>query len=138
MTIAGSPLHRFLPTETRHSAVAFLCTVVACYAMLGVTIRRLLTGNGSAYRSKLFARTCEALDIKHSFARPYTPRTNGNAERFIQTILHEWAYVRSYRTSAHRARTLQPWSLRDREAKCKQMRKAINLHVGTVQLRYAP
>lgn len=98
-----------LADETKHSAVAFLYTVVACYAMLGVTIRRLLTDNGSAYRSKLFARTCEALGIKHSFTRPYTPRTNGKAERFIQTILREWAYVRSYRNSAHRAKALQPW-----------------------------
>lgn len=98
-----------LDDEGKHSAVAFLRTVVACYAVLGVTIRRLLTDNGSAYRSKLFARTCEALGIKHSFTRPYTPRTNGKAERFIQTVLREWAYVRSYRSSAQRTKALQPW-----------------------------
>jgi transposase InsO family protein len=98
-----------LHDESKHSAVAFLRTVVACYAVLGVTIRRLLTDNGSAYRSKLFAQTCQTMGIKHSFTRPYTPRTNGKAERFIQTILREWAYVRSYRNSAHRTRALQPW-----------------------------
>ena len=98
-----------LHDEGKHSAVAFLRTVVACYAALGVTIRRLLTDNGSAYRSKLFAQTCQTMGIKHSFTRPYTPRTNGKAERFIQTILREWAYVRSYRNSAHRTQALQPW-----------------------------
>ena len=98
-----------LRDEGKHSAVAFLRTVVACYAVLGVTIRRLLTDNGPAYRSKLFAHACEALGIKHSFTRPYTPRTNGKAERFIQTILREWAYARSYRSSAHRTKALQPW-----------------------------
>jgi transposase InsO family protein len=95
--------------EGKHSAVVFLRTVVACYAVLGVTIRRILTDNGSAYRSKLFGRTCAALRIKHSRTRPYTPRTNGKAERFIQTALREWAYVRSYRNSAHRTKALQPW-----------------------------
>jgi transposase InsO family protein len=98
-----------LGDEGKHSAVTFLRTVVACYAVLGVTIRRLLTDNGPAYRSKLFARACDTLGIKHSFTRPYTPRTNGKAERFIQTILREWAYVRSYRNSAHRTKALQPW-----------------------------
>jgi transposase InsO family protein len=98
-----------LADEGKHSAVAFLRSVVACYAVLGVNIRRLLTDNGPAYRSKLFARTCQAMGIKHSFTRPYTPRTNGKAERFIQTILREWAYVRSYRNSAHRTKALQPW-----------------------------
>ena len=98
-----------LRDESKHSAVAFLRRVVACYEVLGVTIRRLLTDNGSAYRSRLFAQTCKTMGIKHSFTRPYTPRTNGKAERFIQTILREWAYVRSYRNSAQRTKALQPW-----------------------------
>ncbi len=98
-----------LADESKHSAVAFLRSVVACFAVLGVTIRRILTDNGSAYRSKLFARTCDELGLKHRFTRPYTPRTNGKAERFIQTALREWAYVRSYRNSAHRTKALQPW-----------------------------
>jgi transposase InsO family protein len=62
----------------------------------------VLTDNGSAYRSRLFDQTCQALGIKHSFTRPYRPQTNGKAERFIQTCLREWAYVRSYASSAER------------------------------------
>lgn len=88
--------------ERKDSAVAFLKASVAHYAALGVQIRRLITDNGSAYRSRLFARTCEALGIKHSFTRPYHPQTNGKAERFIQTCLREWAYARSYANSAER------------------------------------
>jgi len=97
------------PDETAISAIAFLRIAVAYYASLGVTIRRLLTDNGSAYRSKAFALTCAELGIKHRFTRPYTPRTNGKAERFIQTALREWAYVTSYATSAERQAALQPW-----------------------------
>lgn len=88
--------------EQKTSAVAFLKATVAHYAALGVRIQRILTDNGSAYRSKLFARTCQALGIKHSFTRPYRPQTNGKAERFIQTCLREWAYARSYANSAER------------------------------------
>ena len=88
--------------ETKQSAVAFLKAAVAHYEALGVRIKRLLTDNGSAYRSKLFARTCKALGIKHSFTRPYRPQTNGKAERFIQTCLREWAYVRVWANSAER------------------------------------
>jgi transposase InsO family protein len=92
--------------ERKDSAVAFLQNAVAYYAALGVRIERLLTDNGSAYRSKLFAKVCQALGIKHSFTRPYRPQTNGKAERFIQTCLREWAYVRSYDNSAERTRLL--------------------------------
>jgi transposase InsO family protein len=88
--------------EQKVSAVAFLKAAVAHYAALGVRIQRVLTDNGSAYRSRLFARTCQALGIKHSFTRPYRPQTNGKAERFIQTCLREWAYARSYANSAER------------------------------------
>ncbi|HEY4375056.1 MAG TPA: IS481 family transposase, partial [Burkholderiales bacterium] len=90
------------PDERKNSAVAFLQTAVAHYAALGVTIRRVLTDNGSAYRSRAFARACQALGIKHRFTRPYRPQTNGKAERFIQTCLREWAYARSYANSAER------------------------------------
>jgi transposase InsO family protein len=89
--------------ERKESAVAFLKAAVAHYAALGVKIRRLLTDNGPAYRSQLFARTCQALGIKHTFTRPYRPQTNGKAERFIQTCLREWAYGRVWRNSAERA-----------------------------------
>jgi len=88
--------------EKKTSAVDFLKAAVAHYAALGVRIQRVLTDNGSAYRSKLFARACQALGIKHSFTRPYRPQTNGKAERFIQTCLREWAYARTYANSAER------------------------------------
>jgi transposase InsO family protein len=88
--------------ERKDSAVAFLKAAVAHYAALGVKIRRLLTDNGPAYRSRLFARTCQALGIRHTFTRPYRPQTNGKAERFIQTCLREWAYGRVWRNSAER------------------------------------
>lgn len=97
------------PDETAPSAIAFLRAAVAYYASLGVIIRRLLTDNGGAYRSKAFAAVCRELDIKHRFTRPYTPRTNGKAERFIQTALREWAYAVTYQTSAERQAALQPW-----------------------------
>ena len=88
--------------EKKVTAVDFLKAAVAHYAALGVRIQRVLTDNGSAYRSKLFACACQALGIKHSFTRPYRPQTNGKAERFIQTCLREWAYARSYANSAER------------------------------------
>jgi transposase InsO family protein len=88
--------------ERKDSAVAFLKAAVAHYAALGVKIKRLLSDNGSAYRSQLFARTCQALGIKHTFTRPYRPQTNGKAERFIQTCLREWAYGRVWNNSAER------------------------------------
>jgi transposase InsO family protein len=90
------------PDEKKLSAVDFLKAAVAHYQALGVTIKRLITDNGSAYRSQLFARTCQALGIKHTFTRPYRPQTNGKAERFIQTCLREWAYGRVWANSAER------------------------------------
>jgi transposase InsO family protein len=88
--------------ERKGSAVEFLKAAVAHYAALGVTIKRLITDNGSAYRSRLFRLTCQALGIKHTFTRPYRPQTNGKAERFIQTCLREWAYGRTWNTSGER------------------------------------
>lgn len=85
--------------EQKVSAADFLKAAVAHYAALGVRIQRVLTDNGSTYRSHLFARTCEALGIKHNFTRPYRPQTNGKAEHFIQTCLREWAYARNYANS---------------------------------------
>jgi transposase InsO family protein len=72
-------------------------------------VERVLTDNGSGYRSKLFATACAELGLRHLFTRPYTPRTNGKAERFIQTLLREWAYARPYRTSNQRTRRLPAW-----------------------------
>ena len=98
-----------LPDEEGVSASAFLRAAVAYYAALGVTIREVLTDNGVCYRAKNFAATCSALGLKHRRTRPYTPRTNGKAERFIQSALREWAYARAYGTSAQRINALPRW-----------------------------
>ena len=98
-----------LPDEEGQSACAFLRAAVAYYAALGVTIREVLTDNGVCYRAKNFAATCSALGLKHRRTRPYTPRTNGKAERFIQSALREWAYARAYGTSAQRINALPRW-----------------------------
>jgi transposase InsO family protein len=93
---------QMLADERKGSAIAFLKASVAHYAAHGVKIKRLLTDNGSAYRSKLFNKACQALGIKHTYTRPYTPQTNGKAERFIQTCLREWAYGRIWHNSQER------------------------------------
>jgi transposase InsO family protein len=98
-----------LPNQTAKTCVEFLERALVWFADRGVTVQRIMTDNGSGYRSKLHARTIERLGIKHLFTRPYRPRTNGKAERFIQTLLREWAYPVVYRTSEHRARALRPW-----------------------------
>jgi transposase InsO family protein len=95
--------------EKKHHAVQFLQDAVAYYAKLGVRIKRLLTDNGSAFRSRDFAAACKALDIKHKFTRAYRPQTNGKAERFIQSALREWAYGWTYRNSAERTAALSRW-----------------------------
>lgn len=93
---------QMFPDERKLSAVQFLKAAVAHYQALGVKIQRLITDNGSAYRSRLFAATCKALGIKHTFTKPYRPQTNGKAERFIQTCLREWVYGRIWANSAER------------------------------------
>jgi len=100
---------RMLPNQQSQTAIAFLHAAVAFYAHHGITIRRLLTDNGSCYRSRYFRLACLQLGIVHRFTRPYTPRTNGKAERFIQTALREWAYVRHYLNSEQRDQHLLPW-----------------------------
>ena len=95
--------------EKKDQAVAFLMNAVAYYAKLGITVRRLLTDNGSAFRSREFAAACQALDITHKFTRPYRPQTNGKAERFIQSALREWAYGWTFQNSAHRIKALASW-----------------------------
>jgi len=94
------------PDERKRSAVAFLKAAVAYYASLGITVERVMTDNGSCYRSRAFKNACRRLCLKHIRTKPYTPRTNGKAERFIQTSLREWAYARAYQTSRQRAREL--------------------------------
>ena len=97
------------PDERKSSAVQFLRNAVAYYRSLGVRVRRLLTDNGSAFRSKTFARACRRLRLKHRFTRPYRPQTNGKAERFIQSALREWAYGIPYNHSSERAQMLDRW-----------------------------
>ena len=104
--IAFTAMH---PDEKTPEAVQFLNAAVAYYARLSVTIKRLLTDNGSAFRSKEFAVACKALNISHRFTRPYRPQTNGKAERFIQSALREWAYGHTYQNSAHRTDALSSW-----------------------------
>ena len=94
---------RLMTSERKACAVAFLKAAVAYYASLAITVERVMTDNGSCYRSKAFAKACKRLGLKHIFTRPYTPRTNGKAERFIQTCLREWAYARAYLSSKQRA-----------------------------------
>jgi len=91
------------------TAAAFLRRAVAYFAALGVRVRAVLTDNGSPYVSHLHAETCQALGLRHLRTRPYRPRTNGKAERFIRTMLAEWAYAATYRDSAHRRAALAPW-----------------------------
>jgi transposase InsO family protein len=97
---------KIMKTERGRCAVAFLKTAVAYYRSLGITVLRVMTDNGSCYRSRAFARACRRLKLKHIRTKPYTPRTNGKAERFIQTSLREWAYARAYLNSKQRAREL--------------------------------
>lgn len=87
----------------------FLRRAVAWFATRAVRIHRVMSDNGSGYVSRAFRVACAALEVRHLRTRPYTPRTNGKAERFIQTLLREWAYVQPYTTSADRRRALRPW-----------------------------
>jgi transposase InsO family protein len=98
-----------LPDEKQTSVLIFLRQAVVYYQRLGICFRAILTDNGPAYRSKAFAAECRRLGLKHRFTRPYTPRTNGKAERFIQTALREWAYARSYENSDERHNALTTW-----------------------------
>jgi transposase InsO family protein len=98
-----------LPDQTHQSAIRFFHMTRAHCSRFGFAIRRVLTDNGSCYRHWLFRQTLRRQNIKHRFTRPYTPRTNGKAERFIQTALREWAYARTYQNSSERHRQLDPW-----------------------------
>ncbi|MBT9471304.1 MAG: IS481 family transposase [Pseudomonadota bacterium] len=100
---------QILPDEKKESAVAFLLAAVAYYASLGVTVARVMTDNGSCYRSHAFRKACAELGLKHIRTKPYTPKTNGKAERFIQTALREWAYACAYPSSDRRAAELPIW-----------------------------
>ena len=100
---------RVMKDEKKASAVAFLKAAVAYYAGLGVKIQRVMTDNGSCYKSFAFRKACRRLRLKHIRTKPYTPKTNGKAERFIQTALREWAYAHPYQHSRERTAQLDTW-----------------------------
>ena len=98
------------PDEAKASAGQFLQNTIAYFRSLGVRPKRILTDNGSAFRSKDFAKACRTLGVKHSFTRPYRPQTNGKAERFTQSALREWAYGIPYNHSSERIAMLERWT----------------------------
>jgi transposase InsO family protein len=98
-----------MPDEKKNSAVPFLKAAVAYYRSLGVAVARVMTDNGSCYKSFDFRDACRALGLRHIRTRPYTPKTNGKAERFIQTALREWAYAQAYTHSDGRTAELPRW-----------------------------
>jgi transposase InsO family protein len=98
------------PDEKAVSAIAHFKAAVAWYASMGVKVARVMTDNGSCYKSYAFKAACAELGIRHIRTKPYTPKTNGKAERFIQTALREWAYARAYQTSDQRAADLPVWT----------------------------
>jgi len=98
------------PDEKAVSAVTHLRAAVGWFASMGVTVARVMTDNGSCYKSRAFKTACAELGLRHIRTKPYTPKTNGKAERFIQTALREWAYARAYETSDQRAADLPVWT----------------------------
>jgi len=104
--VAYVELHR---SETAAAGVRFLHGAIEFFLRLGIRVKALLTDNGSAFIAHAFGLACERLRIRHKRTRPYRPQTNGKAERFIQTLLREWAYARAYRSSAERGRSLGPF-----------------------------
>lgn len=104
--VAYVELHR---SETAAAGVSFLHGAIEFFQRLGIKVKALLTDNGSAFIADAFALACQRLRIRHKRTRPYRPQTNGKAERFIQTLIREWAYARAYRSSAERGRALAPF-----------------------------
>lgn len=100
---------QIMPDEKKESAVAFLEAALAYYKGLGVTVSRVMTDNGPCYKSFAFREACARHGLRHVRTKPYTPKTNGKAERFIQTALREWAYAQAYQTSNDRADELPRW-----------------------------
>jgi transposase InsO family protein len=98
-----------LPDEQATTASGFLKRAVAFYRRHGIDVERVMTDNGSAYRSAVHALACRAMGLRHLRTRPYRPRTNGKAERFIRTLLAGWAYGAIYATSAERTAALDGW-----------------------------
>jgi len=98
-----------LPDEKGATAAGFLRRAAAWFASMGITLEAVMSDNGACYRSGAHAAACDALRMRHLFTRPYRPRTNGKAERFIQTLTDKWAYGAIYGTSAERTRALPGW-----------------------------
>jgi transposase InsO family protein len=100
---------KVMASERKRSATAFLKAALAYYESLGIKVERVMTDNGSCYKSFAFRRLCKRLGLKHIRTKPYTPKTNGKAERFIQTCLREWAYAQAYQHSRQRTEHLPNW-----------------------------
>jgi len=98
-----------LSDEKRYTVTGFLLRSLRAFQRFGIRVLRVLTDNGASYRSRPFMKVCRWLNIVTKRTRPYRPQTNGKAERFIQTLLHGWAYAMAYPTSQHRAQALAPW-----------------------------
>jgi transposase InsO family protein len=101
---------QMLPNQKTETTCDFLRSAVEFFARHGIGVRALLSDNGSSYRSRQFRSACQQLQLTHRRTRPYTPRTNGKAERFIQTALREWAYAKHWTDSDQRDACLKPWT----------------------------
>jgi len=101
---------QMLPNQKAETTIGFLNAAVEFFARHGIGVRALLTDNGSSYRSRQFRNACLLSNISHHRTKPYTPRTNGKAERFIQTALREWAYAKHWQDSDQRDHHLLPWT----------------------------
>ncbi len=122
------------PTESAIHATAFFRRALAYFENLGVRCERLLSDNAKAYSSIAFEALCAERGIRHRTTRPYTPRTDGKAERFIQTLLRRWAYRRPYKTSALRANALRPWIT---ECNHRRPHRALGMRPPMARLREA-
>jgi transposase InsO family protein len=98
-----------LANEQGPTAIGFLERAIAWFANHHIAVQRVMTDNGPAYKSRIWANACNTAGIRRLRTQPYRPRTNGKAERFIQTLLREWAYAASYQSSHHRGLALEPW-----------------------------
>ncbi|HET7048022.1 MAG TPA: IS481 family transposase [Solirubrobacteraceae bacterium] len=103
------PYVEVLDDEKAQTAIGFLRRAIAHYAAYGIRVEQVMTDNGPAYLSVVHALACKTLRLKHIRTRPYRPRTNGKAERFIRTLLAGWAYGAVYRNSHERRRALAGW-----------------------------
>ena len=123
-----------LPDERAETTTAFLSRALAWFGKRGIPVQRVMTDNGNAYVSHVFAALCQQRGIRQIFTKPYTPKTNGKAERFIQTLTQRWAYKRPYRSSALRTAALKPWL---RHYNHKRPHRALGMKPPMARLRKA-